>query len=176
MTFGVLRTSYPELQYEKIDEESMLLMIPRSYDCVAHLSPEEATLRNPYFIRGEDVGSIPFLVPYLGSGLNRGANFLMERAHIVPSKITSCTNMNTAFQLAASGVGALFLTAESFVTRFPECVEKLAFCTTQLPLYTRHSTACFRPENRNRELIDAVIEITRNNVIPTLRPWLQRDE
>ena len=50
LAIGVLDTGYPELCYEKLAEEPVLLAIPRSYACVRDLPLTEATPARPYAI------------------------------------------------------------------------------------------------------------------------------
>ena len=47
LAFGVLNTSYPELCYEKLADEQVVLAVPRSFDCVAGLGPCEGTAGAP---------------------------------------------------------------------------------------------------------------------------------
>lgn len=168
LAIGVLNTSYPELSYQEIVEETVLLAIPRSYACVCELKSWMATPQNPYYITGEEVGHIPFLLPYPGNGFYRCDKLLMEKAGIEPSRTTSYTNMNTAYVLASEGVGALFITPENFDRYYPQCRKKLAFCSLTKPLYTRRCLAGYRAENKHRELIDEMYGIILEKIIPFL--------
>lgn len=168
LAFGVLNTSYPELKYEEIAIEEILLVIPRTFECVSSLKSNEATPTNPYFITGEELDDIPFLMPYPGNGFFRCANMLLEQVKYSPKRIISYGNMNTAYQLAGAGLGALFITLAFFDRCYPECREKLAFCSLQNPLYTRRSVGGFRSDNANIHVIRAMIDITKEKVLSAL--------
>lgn len=168
LAFGVLNTSYPELEYEELVEEAVLLAIPRTYSCVADLAPEEAKPNAPHLIRPELVNGIPFLLPYPGNGFYRCAQLLLNQNHTVPGRILNYTNMNTAYQLCAGGVGALFITPAMFNRRWPDLEQAIAFCTLQLPVYTRTSVAAFSPSNPKMPLIREMIDLTRGLLLPQL--------
>ncbi len=168
LAVGALNTSYPELTYEDLAEEVILLAIPRSYPCVSHLKPWEATPSSPCFLRAGEVGTIPFLLPYPGSGFYRCATMLLEQAGLQPGREVRYGNMNTAYQLAGRGVGALFLTPALFLTLYPEVQSSLAFCSLQNPPFSRRSVAGFRPEHPRPDLIQDMIRLIRERVLPDL--------
>ncbi|MEA5012247.1 MAG: LysR family transcriptional regulator [Angelakisella sp.] len=169
LAFGVLNTNYPELIYDEIATEEVFLAIPRSFECVSSLPNWQGTLFNPYYIHGEQIENLPFLLPYPGNGFYRCANMLLEQAKVHPHRIISYANMNTAYQLASAGVGALFVTVAFFDNLYPQCKQKLAFCSLQNPIYTRRSVAGFRPENPQIDLINELIVITKNKVVSALK-------
>ncbi len=169
LAFGVLNTSYPELVYDEIATEEIFLAIPRSFECVSSLPNWQGTPLNPHFIDGRQLEDVPFLMPYPGNGFYRCANLLLEQAKVHPHRIISYANMNTAYQLAGAGVGALFVTVAFFDTLYPQCKQKLAFCSLQNPIYTRRSVAGFRPDNPQIDLIHELIAITKDKVLSALK-------
>lgn len=168
LAFGALNTSYPELTYEKLADEQVLLAVPRSYPCVSGLSPQEATVDAPILLDAGLVSGLPFLLPYPGNGFYRCAQMLMAQAGVKPGRILNYTNMNTAYQLSAKGVGALFITPALFDRFLPHLQNQLAFCTLQEPVYTRSSVAAYRPDNPRGELIGEMISLTRELLLPCL--------
>ena len=92
-----------------------------------------------------------------------------------PGRILNYTNMNTAYQLAAGGVGCLFITPALFDRFLPHLQTELAFCTLQEPVYTRSSVAAYRPDNPRRALIDEMIALTRELILPHLSEPEQTD-
>jgi len=168
LAIGVLNTNYPELTYEEIVAEEVFLAIPREYDCVSHLKPWEGTPENPYHIATGEVGMIPMLMPYPGSGFYRCATMLMEKSGMRPGRIVSYSNMNTAYQLASKGVGGIFITPAFFLRVFPQKQQSLAFCTLQDPPYVRRSVVGFRPENPKLEYIREVVDLIRTRLLPEL--------
>lgn len=76
--------------------------------------------------------------------------------------------MNTAYQLCAEGVGALFITCAFFDQFLPYLKQRIAFCTLQEPVYTRNSVAAYLPGNPRIGLIREIIALTRKNVLSQL--------
>lgn len=168
LAVGVLNTNYPGLIYEEIAEETVFLAIPRSFSCVSRLQGWMATTSNPYYITPEEIGVIPFLLPYPESGLYRYAALQMERAGLIPGRVVRYNNMNTAYQLAGAGVGAVFITPAFFTKMYPEIYRNLAFCFLQNVPSTRRSVAGFNPNNPNAALIREMLELIRGNILPEL--------
>lgn len=168
LAFGALNTSYSELTYEKLADEEVLLAIPRTYPCVSHLTPQDGTPDAPVLIAAADVNGIPFLLPYPGNGFYRCAQLLMTQASVKPGRILNYSNMNTAYQLAAKGVGALFITPALFDQFLPHLQHQLAFCTLQHPIYTRSAVAAYQANNPHLPLIQEFIDLTRELLLPKL--------
>lgn len=168
LAIGNFNTNYPELKYEEITEESVFLAIPRGYRCVSHLKSHDGTPEKPYYIAAGEIGTIPMLMPYPGSGFYRCATMLMDKAGMHPGRIVSYTNMNTAYQLAAKGVGGLFITPESFIRVFPHLQKNLAFCSLQDPPYAQRSMAVYRSDNAKMEMVQEILKLIRERVLPQL--------
>lgn len=168
LAFGVLNTSYPELEYEKLADEMVVLAIPRSFECVSQFLPHQATDTQPALIDPSRLSGLPFLLPYPGNGFYRCAQLLLSQAQVVPGRILNYTNMNTAYQLAAKGVGALFITPAMFDHFLPHLKENLAFCTLQTPVYQRTSVAAYQSSNPRMPLIQEFIQLTREFLLPAL--------
>ncbi len=168
IAIGVLNKISSDLAFEHIVEEPVLLAIPRSFECISHIKSSEALLSKPYFIEAERIRLIPFLFPCPGNGFYRCANLLLEQAGINPIQKVTYRNMNTAYQLSAEGIGAIFITANMFASKYPEYTERLAFCTLQKDIHIRNCVAGFRKENKKQQLIYGLIEIARKNLIPLL--------
>lgn len=175
LAFGALNTSYPELTYEKLADEQVLLAVPREFPCVKHLSPQEGTPQSPTLLDPNLVNGIPFLLPYPGNGFYRCAQMLMTQAGVKPGRILNYTNMNTAYQLSAKGVGALFITPALFDRFLPHLQSGLAFCTLQEPVYTRSSVAAYRADNPRLALVEEMISLTRELILPRLDEPVQAD-
>lgn len=171
LAVGVLNTNHPDVVYEELAEEKVFLAIPRSFDCVSNLNRWTATPAQPHFITAEEIGSITFLLPYPGTGFFRASNLLMENAGVVPGRVVRFSNMNTAYQLAGAGVGAIFITPDLFLKFYPDIHRELAFCTLQEPIYTRRSVAGYDPNNRNIDLIHEMLELIRERILPELKPY-----
>lgn len=168
LAYGCLNTNYPELTYEKLADEAVMLAVPRSFPCVGGLDPREGGPDSPVHLARDAVDGIPFLMPYPGNGFYRVAQLLLSQAGVRPGRILNYTSMNTAYQLCAAGVGALFITPAFFDRFLPQLQSHMAFCTLQEPVYTRASVAAYRPGNPRAALIREMIDLTRQLVLPHL--------
>ncbi len=168
IAIGVLNTGIPDISYSHVAKEPVFLAIPRSFDCVASLSPNDGTINNPYYIDSQLLKGVPFLLPYPGNGFYRSAQILLNQAEVNPLRVVSYKNMNTAYQLAALGVGAIFITATMFDRKYPECKEKLAFCTLQQQIHIRNCVAGYRDDNKNSGLIKDMITIIEDKLLPEI--------
>lgn len=168
LAFGVLNTGYPELEYEKLADEDVLLAVPRTFACVAGLSEAEGTPETPHLLDPADIHGQPFLLPYPGNGFYRCAQLLLGQAGVKPGRILNYTNMNTAYQLCAKGVGMLFITPALFDRFLPALQSQMAFCTLQEPVYTRTSVAAYRKNSPHAALIGEMIGLTRELLLPRL--------
>lgn len=165
LAYGIFNTNLTELSYVNLADEEVLLAIPRSFSCVSNLTPEEGTPEHPVWIDPELLQGISFLLPYPGGSFSGCAQRMLTQAKIVPGRIMNYANMDTAYQLAAMGVGALFITPALFK---PELQPNLAFCTLQKPVYTRRSVAVYRPENTKIALIQEFLNVTKSVLLPKL--------
>lgn len=109
-----MNTSFPTLSFENINDEPVFLAIPRTFPCVSTLSLYEGTISKPFLATIQSLEGIPFLLPEPGNGFYRCVQLLMKQAEINPIKIVSYKNMNTAYQLTAAGIGAIFITPTLF--------------------------------------------------------------
>lgn len=168
LAYGVFNAGFTELTYVKIADEPVLLAIPRTFPCVSGLSADEGTPEHPVWIDPKLVQGISFLLPYPGGSFSHCSQRMLSQAKIVPGRILNYANMNTAYQLAAMGVGALFITPALFDNMLPNLQSKLAYCTLQEPVYTRSSMAIYRPENPKLALIEQLLDVTRAALLPKL--------
>lgn len=164
MAVGVLNTSFPRLKYHDIALEKVCLAVPRSLACRAGIPQDSATAEKPLLITADDVKNIPFLIPYADTGFYRCAGYLMKQAGLYPAKTMTYGNMNTAYQLCARGVGALFLTPDVFLKSYPGLEKNIAFCTLQPQIYTRTCVAAYRPDNGKKEMIDFLLDTIKKKI------------
>ena len=115
-----------------------------------------------------DIKQLHLIKEPTGNGSYRSSKLLLHEAGVRPGRILSYSNMSTARQLCALGLGALFVTGALFERTLPGGQERIAFCTLQQPVYTRTSVAAYRPENPRAALCREAIALTRELVLPQL--------
>lgn len=141
---------------------------PGCFPASAPCPPREGTPDAPVLLEAEAVSGLPFLLPYPGNGFYRCAQLLLTQAGAKPGRILNYTNMNTAYQLAARGVGALFITPALFDRFLPHLQSNLAFCTLQEPVYSRASVAAYLADSPRLPLIREMIDLTFELILPRL--------
>lgn len=113
---------------------------------------------------------LPFLLPYPGNGFHRAAQYLLNKANITPLRTVCYRNMETAYQLSAAGVGALFATPSVFESKYPECSRSLAICTLEKQALVRTCVAGYRDDNKKINYIHDLIAITKESIPSEVPP------
>jgi len=163
VVIGMLSMVYPNVHYELLQEDPLSLLVPRSCDCVAELSPEEGTVQNPHTLDFECLNEMTMLLPRVGGGHYRFAMRMMERHGIVPKNTVNCGNMNLLYQLIGEGVGFLFTSAEPFVSAYSQYTDKIVFCTLQGDEAIQKSYIGYLEDNPRIQLVDEFIKLMKTS-------------
>lgn len=159
--FGVFSGIYSEMTYTPVSTETILLAVPRQFPCVSGLPLWEGTVDNPYRVDGAVLSGIPFFLPRSTSDFYRTISSQVERYKLRPSITHTHGSLDTAFYLAAEGLGAVFITDEFLQGKDEREVPGFAFCTLSDPPLKRHSTACCRMDCARAELVQELIAIAK---------------
>ena len=158
---GSLSTAYPDLRYECIREERFYLLVPRSFPCVAQLSPQEGTYENPYVIDGAALSGERILLPRAGGGQYRHAVLMMEKHGIVGGTSVSCGSLLTLYQLVGEGVGILFTIPHQFMQTYPKYTDKIAFCRLRGDQTMQKTYVAYHEDSANIALIRTFLALIR---------------
>lgn len=154
MAIGALTTAYPGIRYKVLKTEKIYLLVPRSWSCVASLSPKEGTLEHPFLLDGGCINGKCLLMPRIGGGQYQMAMQMLERHNIVPQNMIHSGDMNTLYQLAGLGVGCLFVTPIPFMSTYPQYTEHLAFCVLQQEDLYQKSYLGYPEESPNLQMTE----------------------
>ena len=159
---GILTTAYPGVHYECIQESGTYLLIPRSFECISQLRPEEGTLENPFMLEGSScLNQYTMLLARTGGGHYRMASVMLEKYGIVPKNMIHCSNMNLLYQLVGEGVGFLFCTPQPFVKAFPQYTDRIAFCVLQKEWQIQKTYIGYMDENPNVEMLRDFVRLMK---------------
>lgn len=166
VAIGMLTAAYPGMHYECLHEDTVCLLVPRSCECVAHLTAEEGTLEQPYILDSAHLNDMNMLLSRVGGGHYRIAMLMQERYGFVPRKTIQCSNMNLLYQLVGEGVGFVFATPRPFMRLYQKYTDKIAFCTLQKERLNQKTYIGYLEDNPNKKMIEDFIKIfiqTRND-------------
>lgn len=169
IAIGMLTMAYPGIHYECIHEDSMYLLVPRSFSCVSHLKPEEGTFENPYLLDGNYLNQYTMLMARMGGGHYRMASVILEKYGIVPKNTLRCSNMNLLYQLVGEGTGFLFATPEPFMKAFPQYTDKIAFCILQREWQVQKTYIGYLDDNPNKDMLKDFIQLLKDSKIGRLK-------
>ena len=171
IAFGALNTGYPGVVYEILRKEMIYCFFSRS-SSVRPFAANEATIRNPALIESSVLNGMLFLMPTPNNGFFHFTSQIMKNNHIHSGETLNISNLDTAYQLAAGGVGALFVNALDFHRIHPELDEKLAFCVLDdTPLY-RLSLIGYKQNSLNLDLIQDMRDLIHRKLLSSLSPSL----
>ena len=168
IAFGALNTGYPGVVYEVIRKESIYCVFSRTSELGRQFSPAEATLGQPALVVGADLNEMLFLMPTPDNGFFHFTSQLMKNYNVTPRETLNLSNLDTAYQLAASGVGAVFINALDFNRIHPELKEALAFCVLDTAPIYRLSLIGYRENSENLDLINDMRSLIHEKLLPEL--------
>jgi DNA-binding transcriptional LysR family regulator len=153
VAIGMLTNAYPSVHYELLHEDKTCLLVPRSYECVAHLPKDVGTLEHPYLLEGSCLNDLTMLLSRIGGGHHRMSMYMVEKYGIVPKNTIQSTNMNLLYQLAGEGVGFLFATPRPFMGQYTQYTDKLAFCMLQQEDWVQRTYIGYLDDNPKKQML-----------------------
>lgn len=172
IAFGALNTGYPGVVYEVIRKEQIYCVFSRATSCGLRFGLAEATLQNPALIDGSLLSDMLFIMPTPNNGFFHFTSQLLKNYNILPKETLNLSNLDTAYHLAAQGVGALFINALDFHRLHPELTKKLAFCILEEPPVYRLSLIGYKNQGDNLDLIQDMRVLIHEKLLPALDPSL----
>lgn len=161
VAIGMLSMAYSTIQYECLHEDPVFLVLPRSADCVSHLTAEEGTIENPWLLDGNCLSSMTMLLPCTGGGHYRLTMQMVERYNIVPQNEIRSSSMNLLYQLVGEGAGFLLVTAEIFRKAYPQYTDRLAFCTLRQERQIQKTYAGWLPDSPKQRMIEDFVALVK---------------
>ena len=127
---GILGSSVmsSELFSEPVAKERLLLAVPPQHPILGNLDVTENSPAHPCVLQPEQLNGQTFIMGSDSFGLTRYTNFLFSLYHIKPGYVFHIGNCETAYLLAAAGMGLTLTLEEIAATSFPQNFKQPAFC------------------------------------------------
>lgn len=168
VAFGALTNAFPEITYEELRRELIYCVVPREMGFAKHLAAQEATIYHPFKIAGKELTGETFLLPSATNGFYAFTDHILTQQGIHPGSTIVIGNLDTAYQLAAKGCGALIVNAFDYHRIYPQLDPMLAFCIfDSSPIY-RLSKIAYKENCSNIDLITDLKMIIKKELLPYL--------
>lgn len=167
VAFGVLPASISDLTAADLMLEKLYFVAHRKFGLIPHGERERYCAQNPCLIQPETLNHLPFICPRVSNGLYGSYEKIMEQNHIQPSRTIAVSNLNTGFQLAMAGLGVQLLSGSILQMNEAQLAKNsdLDFCILEHMPVSRKCTAAYAPDNIKKELIEALIQIIREDLL-----------
>lgn len=169
LVFHALPVGSPDLDYEPIIDEPILLVIPRQHPLLKNRDTEGNSPTNPLYIEPALLNGQKFIGMVPGNGLYNTVQQIFDRYGIKPGSVIQMVNCDTVYMLATEGIGIAFVPDSCAV--FPAYYKRPVFCTVDCPPFTRKQVAVYRKDlgisPAARKFIELTVEAVHHN------PYLQ---
>ena len=162
-------TAGSDLQFAKLFEDPMLLVMPESHPIAQSFDLTDNSPYTPYFLDAGRVGSEDFVLCPASVGVGAVARDIFRRHNMSPHILLSPSQNETAVQLVSAGVGMTITTARSALRI--DLHGKLACFSLDDPILTRKRGICFRPGRKFSPAAEAFL--TRLKVLLVEDPEFQ---
>lgn len=159
----VMLTTLPsfsdEIDYQVLTEEKIVLVAPADHPLVANINLSQNSLDNLIYIEPRKLNGQSFLNLTQGLGISRLVSHLVDIYGIKLKTILETQSIDTAFKLAARGLGLAFVSDVCIEDYFPDYLP--AFCTIEENPLTRKSIAGYKKGGLLSPAAKAFIDIAK---------------
>ena len=140
---------------------SLVLLVPKKF--LIEKGYEEAGISSeiPLVLTEEFFQGLPVISPSSSQGLYLNFRNLMEQFHIRPSRIIQTASMATGVQMAARGLGYIYIGSAMLELLSPELRKNLMICTLPGLANSRKDYCAYSETNIQAPLIREVISILK---------------
>lgn len=167
VAFGAISSSLKDLKEVELMHERLCIVAHENFGLIPTAKRQLYSAANPYLIEAQSIHHLPFIIPHVGTGLFDSYDKLIVANHIQPSRIISVNNLKTGLLLAMRGLGVQLISSSIL---HMACDEKdfpcLDFCMLGDGKQTRKCIAAYDENNVKKKLIDDLIRIVQQEVIP----------
>ena len=166
LAFGTMPVEYSELHVEELALEKFVIAMPRSFVAGEPQALSGSDYRHPFRTDLKTLHDKPILMPGSENDLYPFTVRALSHYMIQPPITHYISSMRTAASLVAGGVGYLF-TSTSLLSSTPkEELDQMCFgCLPGMP-DTRVLSAVYREESPRNSMIEDVLQILKENVLP----------
>lgn len=163
IAFYALPIESADLDYEEICDERILLFASPEEEILEGLDISKASFKNPLYVDPHRLSGARFFRLPPGSGLYRTTEQIMARHGIKPGSVMELTNSDTAYALAAEGLGVTFSPESCYF--YPNYPKKPICCTVESPPFSRKIVAVYRKDTPLSPVKRNFIDLTKDIVL-----------
>lgn len=152
---------------EELFTSNLVLMVPKIFLSQQNIDYSNASLETPLVLSEQFFQGLPVISPSTTQGLYLNFRNFIEQFHIRPARIIQTASMATGIQLAARGLGYLYMGSAIISLLSPEQKKNLVFCTLPCLPDSRKDYCAYLESNVNKALIKDSIDILRNITCPS---------
>ncbi len=138
---------------------NLVLLVPKQFLTEKGYEKVESSPENPFVLPEPFFQGLPVISPNSSQGLYLNFRTFMEQFHIHPSRIIQTASMATGIQLAARGLGYIYIGSGMMDLLSPELRKNLTICTLQGLASSRKDYCAYSETNVQAPLIREVIAI-----------------
>lgn len=147
-----------ELFSEVLAKEKLLLAVPAQHPVLAGIDTSGNTLDHPCVLQPEQLNGQVFIMGADSYGLTRFSNLLFSLYHIRPKYILNIGNSETAYLLAATGVGITLTVAGIDSAPFPARLARPIYCVLPNFLLERNVVFACRLARKDEAVLQKVMK------------------
>ncbi len=168
VAFGVLPAMVQKLCIVDLLLEHLFFAAHRQFRLVPEDIRDRFSAERPYLLEPEALNHLPFIAPRIFNGLYESLETILRQNQIQPLKTISISNLNTGFQLARAGLGVQLLSGSILQMNEAQTADcrELDFCVLEHMPSTRRCVAAYTPDNIKKELIERLIRMVREDILP----------
>lgn len=151
--------------FEELCRENMILMVPRHFLELTADELQGNSPQNPYMLDPAVIQEFPVIAPAMSQGLYLNFQQLINQYHIHPKRIISTSNMVTAVNFLADGLGYLYNSEILLENIDPDKRGQIIFCTLPRLSNFRKYYAGYSDDNPNRPYLIELIDIMKENIL-----------
>lgn len=160
--FGHVTIDNINYHFEVLFDEQMLLLVPRTFLDCPDGALEGNSPDNPWLMDPRDLDHLTIISPSASQGLYLNFQTMLKQYRLHPVYQIGTSNMITAVNLVARGLGCLY-SGPVLVTRLPpEQQKNIVYCTIPRLSTTRKYYCGYSEQNSNKNLILDTVEILKN--------------
>ncbi len=148
-----------EIDYQILTEEKIVLIAPAEHPLVSNVDLSQNSLDNLIYIEPQNLNGQNFLNLTQGQGISRLVSSIFDKYDIKPKTILETQSLDTAFKLAARGMGLAFVSDICVEDYFPDYLP--ALCTIGMEPLTRNSIAGYKKGEMLSPAAKAFIDVAK---------------
>ena len=155
-----------DIEMVEIMEETLFFAAHRKFGLIPDHLRGKHDMKNPYIVQPDQLNGLPFIIPQVSNGLYDTYETILQNNQIHPSRTISINNLSTGLLLNVKGLGVQLLSGSVVYFSHEPGVNQLDLFLLENMPETRKCTAIYQSGNIRQKLIQDLIRILKNEVLP----------